>query len=69
MADKEKFAFQKSQYRPITIRGVTFISQTAAAKHFGINPSTISNAVSLGREDYIGLGRGSPGKPRATDPL
>lgn len=68
MADKEKFAFQKSQYRPITIRGVTFISQTAAAKHFGINPSTISNAVSLGREDYIGLGRGSPGKTRVTDP-
>ena len=63
--EKEKFAYQKTQYRPITIRGITFISQTAAAKHFGVNPATVSNAVNLGREDYIGLGRGN--SPRKRD--
>jgi len=58
MTEKEKFTYQKTQYKPITIRGTTFISQTAAAKHFGISTHTVSNAAKLGREDYIGLGRG-----------
>ena len=55
---KERFTYQKTQYKPITIRGTTFISQTAAAKHFGVSTHTVSNAARLGRENYIGLGRG-----------
>ena len=58
MDEKERFAYQKTQYKPITIRGTTFISQTAAAKHFGVSTHTVSNAAKLGRQDYIGLGRG-----------
>lgn len=55
---KERFTYQKAQYKPITIRGTTFISQTAAAKHFGLSTHTVSTAARLGREDYIGLGKG-----------
>lgn len=40
---------------PVTIRGVTYPSQTAAAKALGVSTSRISNAKREGTLDLVGL--------------
>ena len=43
---------------PVVIRGEYFPSMSAAARHFGITPQAVWDAVERGRADQIGLGRG-----------
>lgn len=40
---------------PVTVRGVTFPSLRACAKHFGISVQAVHGAVKLGRQDTIGM--------------
>ncbi len=42
---------------PVTVRGVTFPSMSACARHFGISPQAVWDAIERGRADCIGLGR------------
>ena len=42
------------------IQGMEFQSIYAAAKHFGVAPSTISLAIDNGRTDFIGTGSNKP---------
>lgn len=42
------------------IQGMEFQSIWAAAKHFGVAPSTVCLAIDNGRTDYIGTGRNKP---------
>jgi hypothetical protein len=49
---------------PITIRGTLYPSITAAARVFGLNPTTVAKALDTGRLDYVGTGRIAP-KPTA----
>lgn len=42
----------------IRIRDMQFDSAPEAARFFGITPKTVLRMVRLGREDFIGLGRG-----------
>lgn len=53
--------------KPVTIRGVTYESQKAAAAALRLVPSTVSLAVKYGFEDRLGItGRkvgGRPGNP------
>jgi hypothetical protein len=42
------------------IQGMEFRSIYAAAKHFGVAPSTVSLAIDSGRTDFIGTGRNRP---------
>lgn len=51
---------------PVCIRGVTYISQAAAARALGVAPSAISIALDEGRIDTVGLrlkSGGHPGRP------
>ena len=47
---------------PVTIRGVEYPSQAAAAAALGVNPGTIHCAAKHGRLDAVGLGT-NPSKP------
>ena len=50
----------------VCIRGVTYISQAAAARALGVAPSAISIALDEGRIDTVGLrlkSGGHPGRP------
>ena len=40
---------------PVRIRGVTYISQAAAARALGVAPSAFSIALDEGRIDTVGL--------------
>jgi len=42
---------------PVVIRGVTYPSMSAAARHFGITPQAVWDAIERGQPDGIGLGR------------
>ena len=42
---------------PVPVRGVTFESMRACAKHFGISVQAVHDAVKRGRQDFIGLRR------------
>jgi hypothetical protein len=42
------------------IQGIEFRSIYAAAKHFGVAPSTVSLAIDNGRTEFIGTGRNRP---------
>lgn len=42
--------------RPITIRGTTYLSITAAARDLGVTTSTVAKAYTFGNEDRIGMG-------------
>jgi hypothetical protein len=42
---------------PVTIRGITYPSMSAAARHFGITPQAVWDAIERGEPDGIGLGR------------
>jgi len=50
---------------PVTIRGVTYPSQTAAAGALGVSQATISNAMARGTLDGVGLG--VDGTPRGRE--
>jgi hypothetical protein len=41
---------------PVTIRGVTYPSQSAAAEALGLHPSLISRAYRRGTLDQVGAG-------------
>jgi hypothetical protein len=58
--------FQRKQRKPVTIRGVTFMSQSDAARHFGVKKHTVCAAVARGTQDNIGLGTGYKEKADAT---
>ena len=58
--------FQRAQRKPVTIRGVTFMSQADAARHFGLKKHTVCAAIARGKQDNIGLGTGYKGKKDAT---
>ena len=49
--------YQKSQRKPVTIRGVTYESHAAAAKALGVSDRTVSRAVQRGTEDRIALSK------------
>ena len=49
--------YQKRQRRPVTIRGVTYESHTAAAKALGVTDRAISMAVKRGTQDRIALSK------------
>jgi hypothetical protein len=42
---------------PVTIRGTTYPSISAAARAFGITPQAVWDGLERGRADFIGLGR------------
>lgn len=42
---------------PVTVRGQTFPSISACARHFGITPQAVCDALDRGAADNIGLGR------------
>lgn len=42
---------------PVTVRGETFPSISACARHFGISPQAVWDALERGSTDGIGLGR------------
>jgi len=48
--------------KPVTIRGVTYPSISAAARAHGVRPSTIHSAMERGRLDYVGVGSSKNGK-------
>lgn len=50
---------------PIVIRGVSYATQSDAARALGVSPATISLAKTRGRLDAVGLGvkSGAPAKP------
>lgn len=50
--------FQRAQRKPVTIRGITFMSQADAARHFGLKKHTVCAAIARGKQDNIGLGTG-----------
>ena len=53
---------------PVTIRGVTYPTQTAAAKALGVWPAAITRAKALGTLDFAGLGkRKCPVRVRGVD--
>lgn len=54
--------FQRAQRKPVTIRGVTFMSQADAARHFDLKKHTVCAAIARGKQDNIGLGTGYKGK-------
>lgn len=41
--------------KPVSIRGVTYPSRTAAAKAFGVTPGAITNAEQRGTLDRVGI--------------
>ena len=45
---------------PVPVRGVTFESMRACARHFGISVQAVHDAVKRGRQDFIGLRRRTP---------
>jgi hypothetical protein len=45
---------------PVPVRGVTFESMRACAKHFGISVQAVHDAVKRGRQDFIGLRKRTP---------
>ena len=47
--------YQKRQRKPVTIRGVTYESQAAAAKALNVSDQTVRRAVLRGTENNIGL--------------
>jgi hypothetical protein len=49
---------------PITVRGQTFPSLSACARHFGITPQAVWDALERGNPDAIGLGRNWWHKPK-----
>jgi hypothetical protein len=53
----------------VTIRGVTYPSQIAAADALGVTRQTITGAVKRGTLDFVGLGPPKPGcKPAYVHP-
>ena len=58
--------FQRAQRKPVTIRGITFMSQADAARHFGLKKHTVCAAVARGKQNNIGLGTGYKEKRDAT---
>lgn len=42
---------------PVIIRGETFPSISVAARHFGISPQAVCDALERGSMDGVGLGR------------
>ena len=58
--------FQRAQRKPVTIRGVTFLSQADAARHFGLKKHTVCAAIARGKQNNIGLGTGYKEKQDAT---
>lgn len=59
--------FKGRAAKPITIRGVTYESQTAAAKALGLSHAAICAAKKEGRLDDVGTGRRRPHKGMAVD--
>lgn len=47
--------YQKRQRRPVTIRGVRYESQVAAAKALGVTDRAISMAVKRGTLDSVAM--------------
>jgi hypothetical protein len=52
----------------ITIRGVHYPTQAAAARALGVSRQTVTSAVKAGRTEFIGLGY-APGAHRAPQPI
>ena len=49
--------YQKRQRRPVTIRGVRYESQVAAAKALGVTDRAISMAVKRGTLDRVAISK------------
>lgn len=55
--------------KPVTIRGITYPSQAAAAKVLGVAKATVCAAAKRGTLDKVGLGLSQPGcEPAYTRP-
>ena len=56
--------------KPVTIRGVTYRSQTAAAEALGLSKQAITDAIKRGNPDSAGTGPRNKGKgPAYLKPL
>lgn len=42
---------------PVRVRDLTFPSMSACARHFGITPQAVWDAIERGQQDNIGKGR------------
>lgn len=51
--------YQKKNHMRVRVRGKTFKSLEACAKHFDLHPKTVAYLLQQGRADSIGLGRGN----------
>ena len=47
--------YQKRQRKPVTIRGVTYESQSAAAKALNVSEQTVRRAVQRGTENNVAM--------------